>query len=91
MKPNFNEQYKACRNLFLPLMKQSKKRYQKKCFENRDTIKNIENKVMKTSILIKNIPTKIPHLTEFSNRTTASRTDMGNVFNNYFTSIAEKT
>ena len=89
MKPNFNDHYRSCRNL--PLMKQSKKRYQTKYFENRDTIKNIENKVIKTSITIKNVPTKISHLTEFSNRTIASPSDMSNAFNNYFNSIAEKT
>ena len=37
------------------------------------------------------IITTIPHLTECNNKTIADPTAMRNVFNNYFTSIAEKT
>ena len=46
---------------------------------------------IKTIVLIKNMITKIPHPTEFNNRTIADTTVMINVFHNYFTSIAEKT
>ena len=54
---------------------------------------NIRNtwKGIKTIISIKNIATTIPHSTEFNNRTIIDPTAMSSVFNNYFTSIAEKT
>ena len=48
-------------------------------------------KIIKTIILIKNITTTIPHSIEFNNRTITDPTAMSSVFNNYFTSIAEKT
>ena len=46
---------------------------------------------IKTIVSIKNITTTIPHTIEFNNKTITDPTDMSNVFNNYFTSIAEKT
>ena len=64
--------------------------YYTKYFEsnwnNRNTWKRI-----KTIISIKNITTTIPHSIEFNNRTITDPTTMSNVFNSYFTSIAEKT
>ena len=48
-------------------------------------------KGIKTIISIRNIATAIPHSIEFNNRTITDPTTMSNVFNNYFTSIAEKT
>ena len=48
-------------------------------------------KGIKTIISIKNITTTIPHSFGFNNRTITDPTAMSNVFNNYFTSIAEKT
>ena len=42
-------------------------------------------------ISIKNNTATIPNSVEFNNRTITDPTAMSNVFNNYFTSIAEKT
>ena len=46
---------------------------------------------MKTIISIKNITTIFPHSIEFNNKTITDHTAMRNFFNNYFTSIAERT
>ena len=69
-------------------MKESKQIYYAKYFES--NWNNIRNtwKGIKTIISIKNITTTIPHSIEFNNIT--DPTTMSNVFNNYFTSIAEK-
>ena len=48
-------------------------------------------KGIKTIISIKNITTTITQSIEFNDRTIEDPTAMSNVFNNYFTSIAEKT
>ena len=48
-------------------------------------------KVINTIILIKNITTTIPQSIGLNNRTITEPISMSNVFNNYFTSIAEKT
>ena len=48
-------------------------------------------KGIKTIISIKNITTTITQSIEFNNRTIEDPTAMSNVFNNFFTSIAEKT
>ena len=81
---------KKYRNLLSTLPKESKQIYYTKYFEsnwnNRNTWKGI-----KTIISIKNITTTIPHSIEFNNRTITDPTTMSNAFNNYFTSIAEKT
>ena len=54
---------------------------------------NIRNtwKGIKTIISIKNITTKVLHSIQFNNRIITDPTAMSNVFNDYFTSIAEKT
>ena len=82
---------KKYRNLFSTLLKKSKQIYYTKYFES--NWNNIRNtwKGIKTIISIKNITTTIPHSIEFNNRTITDPTTMSNVFNNYFTSIAEKT
>ena len=72
-------------------MKESKQIYYTKYFESnwyniRNTCKGIE-----TINSIKNISTTIPRSIEFNNRTITDPTTVSNVFNNYFTSIAEKT
>ena len=90
IKAECHEKYKKYRNLLSTLLKESKQIYYTKYFEsnwnNRNTWKGI-----KTIISIKNITTTIPHSIEFNNRTITDPTTMSNVFNNYFTSIAEKT
>ena len=71
-------------------MKKSKQIYYTKYFEsNRNNIIDTW-KELKTMTSIKNITTTIPQSIEFDNRTIIDPTAMTNVFNNYFTSIAEK-
>ena len=91
IKAECHEKYKKYRNLLSTLMKESKQIYYAKYFES--NWNNIRNtwKGIKTIISIKNITTTIPHSIEFNNRTITDPTTMSNVFNNYFTSIAEKT
>ena len=75
----------------LHIIGESKQIYYTKYFES--NWNNIRNtwKGIKTIISIRNITTAIPHSIEFSNRTITDPTAMSNAFNNYFTSIAEKT
>ena len=91
IKAECHEKYKKYRNLLSTLLKKSKQIYYTKYFES--NWNNIRNtwKGIKTIISIKNITTTIPHSIEFNNRTITDPTTMSNVFNNYFTSIAEKT
>ena len=86
IKAECHEKYKKYRNLLSTLLKESKQIYYTKYFES--NWNNIRNtwKGITTIISIKNITTSIPHSIEFNNRTI-----MSNVFNNYVTSIAEKT
>ena len=88
IKAECHEKY---RNLLSTLLKESKQIYYTKYFES--NWNNIRNtwKGIKTIISIKNITTTIPHSIEFNNRTITDPTTTSNVFNNYFTSIAEKT
>ena len=90
IKAECHEKYKKYRNLLFTLLKESKQIYYTKYFES--DWNNIRNswKGIKIIILIKNITTAIPHSIEFNNRTITDPTAMSNVFNNYFTSIAEK-
>ena len=72
-------------------MTESKQIYYTKCFEsNWYNVKNTWKRI-KTIISIKNITTTISHSIEFNNRTITDATAMSITFNNYFTSIAEKT
>ena len=72
-------------------MKESKQIYYVKYFES--NWNNIRNtwKGIKTIITIKNTTTTIPHPIEFNKRTITDPTTMNNAFNNYLTSIADKT
>ena len=90
IKAECHEKYKKYRNLLSTLLKESKQIYYTKYFES--NWNNIRNtwKGIKTIISIKNITTTIPHSIEFNNRPITDPTAMSNVFNNYFTSIAEK-
>ena len=82
---------KKYRNLLSTLLKESKQIHYTKYFEsNWNNIKNTW-KGIKTIISTKNITITIPHSIEFKNRTITDPTTMSNVFNNCFTSIAEKT
>ena len=91
IKAECHEKYKKYRNLLSTLLKESKQIYYTKYFES--NWNNIRNtwKGIKTTTSIKNITTTAPHSIEFNNRTITDPTTMSNVFNNYFTSIAEKT
>ena len=90
-KAECHEKYKKYRNLLSTLLKKSKQIYYTKYFES--NWNNIRNtwKGIKTIISIKNITTTIPHSIEFNNRTITDPTTTSNIFNNYFTSIAQKT
>ena len=91
IKAECHEKYKKYRNLLSTLLKESKQIYCTKYYEsNWNNIRNTWKRI-KTIISIKNITTTIPHSVEFNNRTITDPTTMSNVFNNYFTSIAEKT
>ena len=91
IKAEFHEKYKTYRNLLSTLMKESKQIYYTKYFEcNWNNIKNTW-KGTKTIASIKNNTVTIPNSIKFNNRTVSDPTTMSNVFNNYFTSIAEKT
>ena len=81
---------KKYRNLLSTLLKESRQIFYTKYFESNQN--NITNtwKGIKTIISVKNITATIPHSIEFKNRTITDPTAMSNVFNNYFTSIAEK-
>ena len=72
-------------------MKESKQIHYTKCFES--NWNNIRNtwKGIKTITLIIKITTASPHSTEFNNKAIIDLAAMSNIFNNYFTSIAEKT
>ena len=73
-------------------MKQSKQIYYTKYFENNwNNIKNTWKGIKTIYNLNQNITTTVPHSIEFDNRTITYLTAMGNVFNNYFLSIAKKT
>ena len=91
IKAECHEKYKKYRNLLSTLLKKSKQIYYTKYFaSNWNNIRNTW-KGIKTIISIENITTTIPHSIEFNNRTVTDATAMSNVFNNYFTFIAEKT
>ena len=82
---------KKYRNRLSTLLKESKLIYYTKYFEsNWNKIRNTWKRI-KTIISIKNITTTIHHSIEFNKRTITDPTAMSNVFNNYFTSTAEKT
>ena len=89
MKAECHEKYKY-RNLVPTLLKESKQIYYTKYFESNWNNMRKTRKGIKTIISIKNITTAIPHSIEFNNRTITDPTAISNVFNNYFTSIAEK-
>ena len=91
IKTECHEKYNKYRNVLSTLLKKSKQIYYTKYFES--NWNNIRNtwKGIKPIISIKNIITTIAYSIEFNNRTITDPTTMSNVFNNYFTSIAEKT
>ena len=91
IKAESHDNNKKYRNFLSKLLKESKQIYYTEYFESnwnkiRDTWKGI-----KAIISIKNITTTILHSIAFNNRTITDPTAMSNVFNNNFTSIAEKS
>ena len=72
-------------------MKKSKQNYFTKYFET--NIKNLKNtwKGIKSIISLKNSASSSPNVINFNNELTSDPLKMANVFNNYFSSIGEKT
>ena len=72
-------------------MKKSKQNYFTKYFET--NIKNLKNtwKGIKSIISLKNSASSSPNLINFHNELTSDPLKIANVFNNYFSSIGEKT
>ena len=86
IKAEFHEIY----NLLSTLIKKSKQIYYAKYFEtNWNNIRSTW-KGIKAIISIKYITVTIAHSIEFNNRSITDPKSVSNVFNNYFTSIAEK-
>ena len=100
MKPSKNEHLPHKKHLphknetLSTLMKPSKQIYYTKYLEN--NWKNIKNTwlrirtIIRSITSIKNIINSVPHSIQFNNRTINDPTAMSNVFNNHFTSIAQK-
>ena len=72
-------------------MEKSKQNYFTKYFES--NIKNLKNtwKGIKSIISLKNSASSSPNLLNFNNELTSDPLKIANVFNNYFSSIGEKT
>ena len=92
LKDEFHTKYKKYRNLFSTLIKKSKQAYYGKYFErNWNNIKNTW-KGIKSLISLKTVVSHVSTLLSLDKGdTTSSPYDIANIFNNYFTSMAEIT
>ena len=90
IKEELHQKYKNYRNNIAILMKKSKQNCFTKYFET--NIKNLKNtwKGIK-SIILKNPASNSPDLLNFNIQLTNDPLKIANVFNNYFSSIGEKT
>ena len=85
----YHKEYKDCRNLLSTILKQSKTNYYNHYFEsNWHSIKNTW-KGIKSIIIIKDISAGIPK--SLDGATISNPMAISNIFNNYFSSIANKT
>ena len=91
IKEELHQQYKNYRNAIATLIKKSKQNYFIKHFET--NIKNLKNtwKEIKSIISLKNSASSSPNLINFNNELTSDPLKIANVFNNYFSSVGEKT
>ena len=87
MKEELHQKYKNYRNTIATLMKKSKQNYFTKYFET--NIKNLKG--IKSIISLKNSASSSPNVIYFNNELTSDPLKIANVFNNYFSSIGEKT
>ena len=91
LKEEFHTRYKKYRNLLSTLMKKSKQAYYDKYFERNWNIKNTW-KGIKSLISLKTVVSHVSTLLSLDKGDTSSNPyDIANIFNNYFTSMAEIT
>ena len=90
-KETFHRQCKDCRNMLSTLFKKRKSNYYNQYFRaNMNKIKNTW-KGIKSVITIKNLRSDIPKSLSYNGSTITNKVEISNIFNNYFTTIAEKT
>ena len=90
-KKEVHQQYKSCRNLLSTLMEKSKQNYYEQLFKN--NLKNLKNrwKGIRSLIAIKNSSASNMHMLTHKGATVTDPLHIVNIFNDYFSSIAEKT
>ena len=90
-KSELHNNYKIYRNLISALMKRSNQNYYSKYFESNLT--NIKNtwKGIKSVISMRNSSSITPTLLTVQNETVDNLKRIGNIFNNYFSTIGKKT
>ena len=90
-KTELHIKYKSYRNMLSTLMKKSKQNYFTKFFEN--NLKNLKNtwKGIKSIISMKSSFSNTPTLLTFQNENIDNPERIANIFNNYFSTIGEKT
>ena len=97
IKEELHQKYKnyrniiSTRNIVSTLMKKSKQNYFTKYFES--NIENLKNtwKGIKSIISLKHSASRSPNLLNFNNVLTSDSLEIANMFNNYFSSVGEKT
>ena len=90
-KTELHIKYKTYRNMLSTLMKKSKQNYFIKFFEN--NLKNLKNnwKGIRIVISVKNSSSNSPALLTYQNENIDNLERLTNIFNNYFSTIGEKT
>ena len=90
-KNEVHQQYKYYRNLLSTLMKKSKQNYYERFFKN--NLNNLKNiwKGIRSLIAIKHSPASNIHMLTHKGATVTDPLHIANIFNDYFSSIAEKT
>ena len=90
-KTELHIKYKSYRNMLSILMKKSKQNYFTMLFEN--NLKNLKNtwKVIKSIISMKSSSSNSPTLLTYQNENIDNPEIIANIFNNYFSTIGEKT
>ena len=90
-KKEVHQQYKYYRNLLSMLIKKSKQNYYERFFRNK--LKNVKNmwKGIRSLIAIKNLSTSNISMQKHKGTTVTDPLHIANIFNDYFSSITEKT
>ena len=91
LKTELHIKYQNYRNMLSTLMKKGKQNYFTKFFEN--NLKNLKNtwKGIKSIISMKNSSSNSPTLLTYQNENIDNPERIANIFNNYFSTIGEKT